>query len=263
MTLQSQPMPGSSRATFFQHLEELRKRLIYVTVVGVLVACVCYNYAPLIFEWLRQPLAAVSTQKMAVLDQLEMFSTYIKLSLIAAMFVTAPWAFLQLWLFVSPGLYPHEKKWVLPFVFLGTVFFVSGAAFAYYIVLPNVFKFLVMMLPASVEAHYSVSNYFSLVMQLLLAFSCIFELPLVMWILALAGFFSPDTYARFRRYWLLISAVLGGILTPTPDPLTQIMMAAPLVLFFEVGILGSRLLVRKRTQSQETSLKPHPRASVH
>jgi sec-independent protein translocase protein TatC len=246
MSLHSSPASGAARATFFQHLEELRKRVVYVSVVGVLMACVCYNYAPEMFEWLRQPLAAVSAQKMAVLDPLEMFSTYIKLALVAAMFLTAPWAFLQLWFFVSPGLYPQEKKWVFPFVSLASLFFISGAAFAYYFVLPNVFRFLVMMLPVSVEAHYSVSDYFSLVMQLLLAFACIFELPLVMWILALAGFFSPQSYARFRRYWLLIAAVLGGILTPTPDPLTQVMMAAPLVLFFEVGILGSRLLLKNR-----------------
>ncbi|HET6345422.1 MAG TPA: twin-arginine translocase subunit TatC, partial [Myxococcota bacterium] len=193
-----------------------------------------------------QPLAVLPSQKMIVLGPLEMFITYIKLSILAAVLVSSPFILLQLWLFVSPGLYAHEKRWVVPFVVLGTLFFVGGAAFCFYLVLPASFKYLIDMVPMSVEAHYSVSLYFSLVIQLMLAFGVVFELPLVMTLLGAAGVVSAEGFAGFRKYWVVIAAIIGGVLTPTPDPMTQMMMAVPLIVFFELGIIGARLTRRKR-----------------
>jgi sec-independent protein translocase protein TatC len=158
---------------------------------------------------------------------------------------------LQLWLFVSPGLYGHEKRWVIPFVVLGTLFFGGGGAFAFYVVLPIGFSYLAGSIPASIEAQYSVEVYFSLITNLILAFGVVFELPLVMWILSAAGLVDPKVYKKLRRYWIVVAFVIAAILTP-PDPFTQILMAVPLLFFFEIGVLGSRFLYRRRTRPPAT-----------
>lgn len=232
------------RMTFVQHLAELRLRLIRAAVALVVATIACFSFAPQLFEWLRGPLASIPDQQMVVLSPLEMFITYLKLAVLAGVFLAAPYLLLQVWLFVSPGLYKHEKKWIVPFVVLGSIFFIGGGAFAFYVVLPMGFAYLVAMVPETVQANYSVAAYFAIVMRLLLAFGLVFELPLAMWIIAAAGVIRADTMARFRKYWIIIATVLGALLTP-PDPLTQVMMAVPLILFFEVGILGARLLGRR------------------
>jgi sec-independent protein translocase protein TatC len=226
--------------SIFSHLDELRRRLLYCVLCLTATASLCFTFSQQLFTYLRQPLADITTQKMIVLTPLEMFITYIKLSLIAGLFLAMPFMLTQLWLFIAPGLYGHEKRWVVPFVACGSGFFVGGAAFCFYLVLPASFKYLVDMVPLGVEAHYSVSAYFSLVIQLMLAFGLVFELPLIMTILGAAQVVGAAAFARFRKYWLIIAALLGGILTPTPDPMTQMMMAVPLVLFYELGIVGAR-----------------------
>jgi sec-independent protein translocase protein TatC len=147
-------------------------------------------------------------------------------------------------LFVSPGLYKHEKRWIIPFVVLGTLFFAGGAAFAFFVVMPMGFGYLVELTPEAVTNAWSVERYFSIVLRLLLAFAVVFEVPLLMWILGAAGIVRPKTFSRFRKYSVVIAVVVGAFLTP-PDPFTQLMMAVPLVLFFEIGLIGARLLYRE------------------
>ncbi len=231
--------------TFLQHLGELRRRLLYAVAGLCLVALACFAFAPELFDLLRQPLANLPHQKLIVLSPLELYITYIKLAVLAALFVAAPWILLQVWLFVSPGLYGHEKRWVAPFVVLGSAFFASGGAFAFFIVLPKGFEYLVVAMPETVEAQFSVAIYFELVIKLLLAFGVIFELPLVMWILAAAGVVDPRRFSKLRRYWVIIAFIVAALLTP-PDPFTQLLMAVPLLFFFEIGVLGARLLYKRR-----------------
>ncbi|MEM6731999.1 MAG: twin-arginine translocase subunit TatC, partial [Myxococcota bacterium] len=200
-------------------------------------------------DWLQTPLKDILAAEMIVLDPLEMFVTYLKLSILAAIFVSAPWILLQIWLFIAPGLYASEKKWVIPFIALGSLFFVGGGAFGFYIVIPNAFEFLTTMVPETVQANYSVERYFSLVTRLLLAFGIVFELPLVMWILSAAGIVDPKIYSRLRKYWFVAAVILGAMLTD-PSPLTQLLMAGPLILFWELGIIGGRLLYRRRERAE-------------
>jgi len=242
--------PGAAepaRMHFLDHLDELRRRLIYSCVVLALCTAVAFHYAPELFEYLRRPLAQVPSGKMIVLGPLEMFITYIKLAVMAGLMASAPFLLWQLWQFVAPGLYPSERRMVVPFVLLGSLSFIGGAAFCFYLVLPASFRYLIDMVPLSVEAHYSVSLYFSLVIQLMLAFGVVFELPLIMTLLGAAGVVDGPSLRRFRKYWIVLATVIGGVLTPTPDPMTQMMMALPLMVFFELGILGAELMgTRKR-----------------
>lgn len=237
------------RMSVFDHLGELRKRLIYSLVMLAVCAGGCYFVAADIFTFLRLPLRALPSQTMIVLNPLEMFVTYLKISLVAGLFLAMPFVLLQLWLFIAPGLYAAEKKWVIPFVLVGSAFFTGGAAFCFYLVLPASFAYLATMVPQGVEAHYSVSVYLSLIVHLVLAFGLIFELPLIMAIFGAAGLVKAKTFAGFRKYWVIVAAVIGGVLTPTPDPMTQLMMAAPLVLFYELGIVGARAFERRHKRS--------------
>ena len=234
------------RMPFLAHLGELRRRIIWSAVAWAAGVVVCFEFAPHIFTFLRRPLEGLGAQKMIVLGPMEMFFTYIKLAVAGGLLLASPFILLQLWLFIAPGLYPSERRWVVPFVASGTGFFVGGAAFCFFVVLPLTFRFLADMVPLQVEAHYSVALYFSLVVQLVLAFGIVFELPLVMTVVGAAGIVSSAQLARFRRYWLVLAFVIGGVLTPTPDPFTQATMAVPLVLFFELGIAGVRLVERRQ-----------------
>jgi sec-independent protein translocase protein TatC len=233
----------ASRMSFIDHLRELRWRLLWSIIAIGVSGAVCLYFADEIFLWIVAPLAAIDTQ-MQVLSPMEMFMAYLKLGLLAGVFVASPFVLWQVWLFVAPGLYAHEKRWVIPFVVLGSLFFVSGAAFAFYIVLPLGFQYLVKMLPSMVQANYRVEEYISLVISMLLAFGLVFELPLVMWILSAAGIVSPQSYSRIRKYWIVIAFIVAGVLTP-PDPLSQIFMAVPLLVFFELGVFGARMLYRR------------------
>jgi sec-independent protein translocase protein TatC len=243
-----QGAPGApERMHFLDHLDELRRRLIYSCVVLTVCTAVAFHYAPELFEYLRGPLAHAPSGKMIVLGPLEMFITYIKLAVMAGLMASSPFMLWQLWQFVAPGLYPSERRMVVPFVLFGSLSFIGGAAFCFYLVLPASFRYLIDMVPLSVEAHYSVSLYFSLVIQLMLAFGVVFELPLIMTLLGAAGVVDAPAYRSFRKYWIVLATVIGGVLTPTPDPMTQMMMALPLMVFFELGILGAELMgTRKR-----------------
>jgi sec-independent protein translocase protein TatC len=234
------------RMHFLDHLGELRKRLIWSSVTLVAFSAVAFHYAPLLFDLLRMPLAAVPSGKMIVLGPLEMFITYIKLALMVGLMASSPVILTQLWLFVAPGLYPSERRWVIPFVLAGSGSFVGGAAFCFYLVLPASFRYLIDMVPLTVEAHYSVSLYFSLVIQLMLAFGVVFELPLIMTLLGASGVVDAAAYRGFRKYWIVLAFVIGGVLTPTPDPMTQSMMALPLILFFELGIVGTQMVQKRK-----------------
>jgi sec-independent protein translocase protein TatC len=230
------------RMSFLAHLGELRKRLAWALGALFLCSSLAFFYAPELFAVMQWPLHEIQHVKMVVLSPLEMFTTYIKLAVMVGLLTSSPWMLLQLWWFVAPGLYPSERKLAVPFVLLGSSCFVGGAAFCFFLVLPASFAYLVEMVPASVETHYSVAVYFALVVQLTLAFGAIFELPLVMMLLGAAGLVSVEKYVAFRKYWFIVATIIGGVVTPTPDPMTQMMMAVPLVVFYEMGIIGTRFL---------------------
>lgn len=237
--------------SLIEHLGELRRRLISSLVAVGICTLVTVATAPYLFEFLRRPLERLGAESkitLQVLTPIELFLTYLKLSVLAGLFLAAPWVLLQIWFFVSPGLYRREKKWIIPFVVLGTLFFVGGGAFGFFVVLPIGFKYLVAFTPQDIANAWTVEGYFGIVIRLLLAFGVIFEVPLLMWILGATGVVAPATFSRFRKYWIVLAWVIAAILTP-PDPVTQTIMAIPLMLFFEVGLIGARILYRRREQA--------------
>lgn len=186
-------------------------------------------------------------EKLVVLSPLDPFFAYLKIALVCGLFLACPIWLFQAWRFVEPGLYDKEKGVVLPAVLSGSVLFLAGGAFAYFLMFPVMFNFLINnMMPASVTTSFTVDNYLNLLLLMTLAFGIIFELPLVLTLAVGVGLVKPETLIRFRKYAIIGAFVVGGVLTPTPDPFSQLMMAVPLVLFYEIGIILGRLMNKRR-----------------
>lgn len=243
---------SAEKQPFLSHLEELRKRLV-VCAIGVGAGFViAYIFSERLFQLLVAPLKAVMPEG----DQLiftnlpEMFFAYIKVAFIAGIMAAAPLIFYQLWMFIAPGLYQKEKKMAIPFVISSTILFVGGALFGYFVVFPFGFKFFIGFSNEYVKALPSVKQYFSFSMKLLFAFGVVFELPVIIFFLSKMGIVTPQLLKQKRKYAILLTFVLAAILTP-PDVITQCMMAGPLIVLYEIGIIVSRI-AQKKKEGRET-----------
>ena len=244
---------SAEKQPFLSHLEELRKRLV-VCAIGVGAGFViAYIFAERLFQLLVAPLKSVMPEG----DQLiftnlpEMFFAYIKVAFIAGIMAAAPLIFYQLWMFIAPGLYRKEKKMAIPFVISSTILFVGGALFGYFVVFPFGFKFFIGFSNEYVKALPSVKQYFSFSMKLLFAFGVVFELPVIIFFLSKMGIVTPQFLSQKRKYAILLTFALAAILTP-PDVITQCMMAGPLIVLYEIGILVSRI-AQKKKEDRETA----------
>jgi len=221
--------------------------------IGFVIA---YIFSEKLFQLLIAPLNAVMPEgdHLIFTNLPEMFFAYIKVAFIAGILAAAPLIFYQLWMFVAPGLYQKEKKFIIPFVVSSTILFVGGALFGYFIVFPFGFKFFIGFSNEYVKALPKVKEYLSFSIKLLFAFGIVFELPVVVFFLAKIGLVTPDLLKRKRKYAILLAFVLGAILTP-PDVITQIMMACPLIVLYEIGIIVAKFARKKKEEKDETEDK--------
>jgi sec-independent protein translocase protein TatC len=237
---------------FISHLLELRDRLLRM-ILGILILLLAlFPFANDIYHFIASPLLAhlpAGTQMIAT-QVASPFLTPFKLSLVAAVFLTIPWILYQFWAFVAPGLYQHEKKLVLPLLASSTALFYLGMAFAYYLVFPLIFKFLVGVTPEGVAMMTDIAAYLDFVLTLFFAFGVAFEVPIATFLLVLTGMTSADSLAQKRPYVIVGAFVIGMFLTP-PDVISQTLLAVPMWLLFEAGIIFSRLFVPKKTDEDE------------
>lgn len=242
----SQPTDATERAegrmSFFEHLAELRIRIMWsVVAIGLGFVATVY-FADRIIKFLARPL----TVKLAFLTPTEAFWVTMKVGMIAGLFLALPVVLYQVWAFVSPGLLPRERRYALPFVIVGTVFFAIGVAFALWVVIPFAIKFLVGFgEKQDLTPVISVGSYVDFVLKFTLAFGLVFELPLAITLASRMGVVTPQFLARNRKYAILINFILAAILTPTPDIFNQCLMAGPLIVLYEVGIVAARLFGRR------------------
>ncbi|MBI3178186.1 MAG: twin-arginine translocase subunit TatC, partial [Deltaproteobacteria bacterium] len=188
---------------------------------------------------------------LAVLSPFDYFIAYLKIALVVGLFLACPVWLLQTWRFVEPGLYPHEKKLVSPIITSGSLLFLAGGAFAYFLMFPLMFDVLVnQLMPDAVIATFTLDSYLTLLLQLTLLFGVVFETPLIIALLAMLGIVTPVRLRKFRRYWIVLSFVVAAVLTPA-DPFSQTAMAIPLVVFYEVGILAATVMAKKRARATE------------
>ena len=236
------------------HLIELRKRLIYALLAVLAGFAISYFFAPQIYEFLVRPLAQASGgehRRLIYTGLTEAFITYIKLALWTGCFIAFPIVATQIWMFVAPGLYKNERKAFLPFLIATPFFFLMGASVAYYVVFPMAWKFFLSFeipgttesLPIQLEAR--VSEYLSLSMTVIFSFGMAFELPVILVLLARVGVLSAAKLASFRRYAVVLIFVAAAILTP-PDLISMISLAVPMLLLYELSILGAKWVEKKK-----------------
>ena len=220
------------------HLLELRKRLIIASLTVIVMFLACFYVWEPIMAWIVAPLreAMPSGGQIAAIKMGEQFFTAVSVSFFASLVISLPVIFYQLWAFLAPGLYEHEKKLVIPFVAGATGMFVGGALFAYYFVFPVGFKFLVNFGQGQTAAVISIAEYLSFFLKLMFGFGLSFELPIIAALLAFFGFVDDRDMKDFFRYAIVIIFIIAAILTP-PDIMSQFMMAAPMVILYGVAII--------------------------
>jgi sec-independent protein translocase protein TatC len=252
---QPEELPASAEGSFLSHLIELRNRLLYAVIaVAVVFACLV-PFRNEVYEWLALPLLQALPQgnTMIATDVATPFVTPIKLTLYAAVVVAIPFLLYQLWAFVAPGLYRHERRLMLPLLLSSTVLFYIGMAFAYFVVFPLVFGFFVGTAPKGVAVMTDIKSFLSFAFTLFFAFGLAFEVPVAVVLLARMGAVDPDTLAKKRPYVILGAFVLAAVITP-PDVFSQTFLAVPMYLLFEIGLfLARRFRPTPDTDAEATS----------
>lgn len=234
---------------FFSHMRELRRRLIIGVVAWLVAFMVCYNYAELLFQFIAEPVrqALPEGSSLVFIHATEPFFTYLKVAAVAGLLVSLPVLLWQLWMFVAPALYPGEKRLAVPFVLSSCLCFAAGTYFGFTFVFPIIFTFLINygIGVSDVKAMLSIGGYLSMSTRLLLAFGLVFELPIVIFFLARLGIVDYHWLARNRRYAFLLAFVVGAMLTP-PDLFSQVSIALPFIVLYEVGVWVARFFGKKK-----------------
>jgi len=252
-------MNDDDKIPFTDHLEELRKRLIRSFIAVGIGFAVSYGFKEQLFEILIHPLISVmpADNKMIFTGLPEAFFTYLKVAFLTGLMAASPVIIFEFWMFVSPGLYKKEKSLLIPIITLSSIFFLGGALFGYFIVFPYGFKFFLGFANENIQALPSMREYLSFASKMLLAFGLVFELPLVITSMARLGIVTVDFLKKNRKYALLLFFTGSAILTP-PDVVTQIMMALPLMLLYEISILGARIFGKRKPEEEP----PEPAAEA-
>ncbi len=239
----------SNRAemSFFEHLAELRKRILISGCFIVLGFLLSWSFIGKIYYWLTIPVNEVLKKyfpqqtKLAFTALSEPFMLYIKMAFISGLFISSPFIFHQLWLFISPALHKKEKKMVFPFVLMSTLFFIAGGAFGYFVIFPLTCDFL-LKIARDFQPVITIDNYFSLAIKMILGIALIFETPTLIFFLAKLKIVSAKFLWKYFRYAIVLIFILAAVLTPTPDIVTQTLFALPMILLYLFSILIARLV---------------------
>jgi sec-independent protein translocase protein TatC len=245
------PSEELQRMSLIQHLQELRKRILWSLVFTALAFFFCWEKHEQIFDFLQVPIKQILPPgaKLVFMGITDPFILYFKVAALAALFMASPFILFQLWKFISPGLYRRERRYVLPFIFFGTVFFLSGGAFAYKIAFPYAAHFL-LDVGSKFQPMLTIDRYFGLEMGIILGLGLMFELPIVIFTVCEIGVVTPRFLMKHFRYAVMIIFILAAILTPTPDVFNMCVVAVPTLCLYLLGVGAAALsqLRRKRRQ---------------
>ncbi len=240
---------NEEKMSFIDHLGELRLRLLWSLLAVGILFIPAYYFSNELFEFLMKPLIENLPEGSTLIftRPAEGFTTYLKVSFFAALFLAVPFILYQAWRFIAPALYKEEKQIVIPFIFFGSLFFGLGAAFCYYIASPPAFKFLLNEYSSEyVKAFPTIREALSFFMALIFGFGLVFEFPLIIFILARIGIVTSKWLREKRKYAVIISAMIAAILTPTTDAISMMLMFVPIIIFYELGILVAWLFGKKK-----------------
>lgn len=234
-----------AQETFISHLIELRDRLLRSVIAVVVIFIALFPWAQELYAWLAEPMLASLPQggQMIATEVTTPFFVPVKVTMMTAFLIALPWIFYQIWAFVAPGLYQHEKRLGLPLIVSGVLLFLLGMAFAYFLVFPVVFGFIVGIAPEGVAVMTDIGKYLDFVLTLFLAFGITFEVPVAVVLLVKTGMVSIDKLREIRPYVIVGAFIIGAIFTP-PDVISQIMLAVPMWLLYELGIVVARMITR-------------------
>ena len=248
---------------FIAHLMEMRDRLLRIVLAVVIILAILFPFANDIYEFIARPLMEKLPGEMIATGTITPFLTPLKLSLISSIFLAMPFILYQFWAFIAPGLYQHERKMVMPLVVSSTLLFYLGMAFAFYVVFPLVFAFIVSTAPDGVTVMTDMADYLDFVLTLFFAFGVAFEIPIATIIVLWTGVVTREALAKGRPYIIVGAFVIGMLLTP-PDVISQVLLALPMWVLFEAGLIASRFFVKKREDEApepEEEEEPTTRAS--
>jgi sec-independent protein translocase protein TatC len=246
----AEPNANPAEGTFVSHLLELRNRLVYSFAAIGVVFLALVPFANHVYAIIADPLMRVLPPGMSMIatEVASPFLTPLKFTLAAAVTLTVPFLLYQIWAFVAPGLYRHEKRLAMPLLVSSVLLFYAGMAFAYFVVFPTVFGFFVGILPSGVQMMTDIKAYLDFVFSMFIAFGIAFEVPVAVVILAAMGIVNPHTLAEKRPYVIVGAFVVAAVLTP-PDVMSQFLLAVPMLILFEIGLFVAKRLYRKREES--------------
>jgi sec-independent protein translocase protein TatC len=246
----------AGRMPFLSHLGELRDRVRNAAIAFVIAVFVCFYFSDVIFEWLKAPLFEVWRAKgisqepqLVFLSLTEPFWVNMSIALWAGIFAASPFIFYQLWKFIAPGLYKRERRMGVSFAVFSALFFVAGALFCRYVVIKTIANYMLGFADAKTAPMLAMGQYLDLIRDLMLAFGAVFELPLLIYFLALVGMVTHRSLWKFNRWFIVIAFVVGAVLTPTPDVPTQLTMAIPMVLLYNLSIILAWTVTRRREKA--------------
>ena len=236
---------------FISHLIEMRDRLLRVVLAVLLVFLFLFTFAGDLFGLIARPMIDVLPEgsSMIATGTVDQFFTPMKLAMVMAIFLSMPYILYQAWAFIAPGLYSHERRLVMPLMISSTLLFYAGMAFAYYVVFPLLFNFMAGITIAGVEMMPDISRYLDIVIKLFFAFGLAFEVPIATILLVWTGMTTPDSLVEKRPYIIVGAFVIGMLLTP-PDMISQTLLAVPMWLLFEAGVIFSRMLLRQKAERE-------------
>jgi sec-independent protein translocase protein TatC len=243
--------------TFLSHLFELRDRLIRALIALVIVFVPCFYFASPLYDLLAAPLMSALPEgtKMIATGVVTPFLIPVKVAMLVAFCIALPYLLYQAWAFVAPGLYDNEKKFAIPLVFASTVLFFLGMAFCYFVVFKMVFRFVYGFAPKAIQVAPDIENYFNFVIGMFLAFGVTFEVPIAVILLVRMGFVTVEKLKEIRPYVVVAAFVIAAVVTP-PDVMSQILLAVPIWILYEAGIIVASMMAKSRAQQSESSSNP-------
>jgi sec-independent protein translocase protein TatC len=239
---------ASQEMSFLEHLDELRRRLIWSLASVAVAYGLCCFFVDEIYGIAIAPISTQAEATLTIARPQDIVGLYFQVILVAAIFVSAPFVLAQAWLFISPGLHPHERRYAIPFVLSATLLFLAGGVFGYFIAFPAALRFLLQWIVAShLTPMIDIGEYFNLFFTVMVALGIVFQIPAVMFVLSRIGIVDAPGLARNAKYAVLGSVVVAAIITPTSDPWNMLVIAGPMVVLYGVGIVVAWIFGRRRS----------------